>query len=44
MALLKIIEGDDLEAASEEDLRADAADVARCSGDKYVQKSDLAFA
>lgn len=44
VALLKVIEGDDLIAASEENLRADAADVARCSGDKNVQGSDLAFA
>jgi hypothetical protein len=44
VAFLKIIEDDDLVAASEENLRADAANVARCSGDQNVQGSDLAFA
>src|SRR5580658_7760744 len=39
MALLKIIEGDDLVAAGEEHLRADAADVACCSSYKNVQGS-----
>jgi hypothetical protein len=43
VAFLKIIEGDDLVAAGEEDLRADAADVACCSGNENVQGSDLAF-
>jgi hypothetical protein len=43
VALLKIIESDYLVAASEENLRADAADVPCCSGDKNVQGSDLAF-
>lgn len=33
MAFLKIIEGDDLVAAGEKKFRANAADVARCSGD-----------
>src|SRR5580693_874892 len=39
--LLKIIEGDDLVAAVEENLRADTADVACCSGYKDIQGSDL---
>jgi hypothetical protein len=43
VALLEIIEGDDLIAAGKENLRADTADVARCSGYKNVQRSDLAF-
>ena len=43
VALLKIIESDDLIAACEENLRTDAADVSCCSGDKNVQGSDLAF-
>jgi len=43
MAFLKVIQGDDVVAAGEKKLRADAADVARCSGDKNVQGSDLAF-
>jgi len=37
VALLEIIESDDLVAAGEENLRADTADVACCSGDKNVQ-------
>jgi hypothetical protein len=37
MALLEIVEGDDLIAAGEENFRADAADEACCSGDKNVQ-------
>lgn len=37
MALLEIIESDDLIAAGEENLRANAADIACCSGDKNVQ-------
>ena len=37
MALLKIIEGNDSVATGEKNLRADASDVASCSGDKNVQ-------
>ncbi len=37
MALLEIVEGDDLIAAGEENFRADAADVACCSGYENVQ-------
>src|SRR5271155_2155486 len=43
VALLKIIESNDLVAARQENLRADAADVARRSSYEYVQGSDLAF-
>ena len=43
VALLKIIEGNDLVAAGQENFRANTADVARCSGDKNVQREDLAF-
>jgi hypothetical protein len=43
VAFLKIIQGDDLVAAGEEDLRADAADVACCSGNENIQGTDLAF-
>jgi hypothetical protein len=43
VALLEIIEGDDLIAAGKENLRADTADIACSSGYKNVQRSDLAF-
>jgi hypothetical protein len=37
VALLEIVEGDDLIAAGEKDLRANTADVARCSSYENVQ-------
>jgi hypothetical protein len=43
VAFLEIIEGDDLVATGKENLRADTADIACCSGYKNVQRSDLAF-
>ena len=43
VALLKIIQGDDLVATGQENLRANAADVACGSSYKYVQGSDLAL-
>ena len=43
VALLEIIEPDDLVASGQKNFRADAADVACGSGDKNVQGSDLAF-
>jgi hypothetical protein len=43
VAFLKIIESDDLVAASEENFGTDAADVACGSGDKNVQGSNLSF-
>jgi hypothetical protein len=44
MAFLKIIEGDDLVAAGEEDFCTNATDVPCCSGDKNVQGSILSLA
>jgi hypothetical protein len=43
VALLEIIEGDDLITTGKENLRTDTADVARGSGYKNVQGSDLVF-
>jgi hypothetical protein len=43
MALLKIIESNDLMAASEENFGADAADVACGSSYENVQRRNLAF-
>jgi hypothetical protein len=43
MALLKIVEGDDLMAAREKDFGADTADVACGAGDQNVQGRDLSF-
>jgi hypothetical protein len=43
VAFLKIIKSNDLVAAGEQNFRADAADVACCSGNENVQGSDLAF-
>lgn len=44
MALLKIVEGDDLMAAREKDFGADTADVASSAGDQNIQGEDLSFA